>query len=110
MDDWSSISCVILSSSLSVVEHKSQATLGFTHYQAAQLTTVGKRFTLYMQVNQPLIPSSQSCHVYAHCYLLSPLPQDFLMDLENLEREINNIPMRGLKGTTGTQVCMHIYA
>jgi adenylosuccinate lyase len=60
------------------VEHRAHATLGFTHYQAAQLTTVGKRMTLYMQ--------------------------DFLMDLNNLEREIETIPMRGLKGTTGTQV------
>lgn len=61
-----------------IVEQRAHATLGFTHYQAAQLTTVGKRMTLYMQ--------------------------DFLMDLSNLEREIETIPLRGLKGTTGTQV------
>ena len=30
--------------------------------------------------------------------------QDFLMDLDYLEREIDTIPLRGLKGTTGTQV------
>lgn len=60
------------------VEQRAHATLGFTHYQAAQLTTVGKRMTLYMQ--------------------------DFLMDLDYLEREIDAIPLRGLKGTTGTQV------
>jgi len=59
------------------VEQRAHATLGFTHYQAAQLTTVGKRMTLYMQ--------------------------DFLIDLEHLEREIAALPMRGLKGTTGTQ-------
>ena len=60
------------------MEHRAQATLGFTHYQAAQLTTVGKRMCLYMQ--------------------------DFLMDLKSVEREIETIPLRGLKGTTGTQV------
>ncbi len=64
------------------MEQRAHATLGFTHYQAAQLTTVGKRMTLYMQ--------------------------DFLMDLANIEREIDAIPLRGLKGTTGTQVCMYI--
>lgn len=63
------------------MEERAHATLGFTHYQAAQLTTVGKRMTLYMQ--------------------------DFLMDLDYLEREIDTIPMRGLKGTTGTQVGGH---
>jgi len=52
-------------------------TLGFTHYQAAQLTTVGKRCTLWMQ--------------------------DFLIDLNEIERHIDTLPMRGLKGTTGTQ-------
>lgn len=30
--------------------------------------------------------------------------QDFLLDLKELEREIDEIPLRGLKGTTGTQV------
>ncbi|TFJ81709.1 hypothetical protein NSK_006958 [Nannochloropsis salina CCMP1776] len=59
------------------LEHRAHATLGFTHYQAAQLTTVGKRMTLYMQ--------------------------DFLMDLEHLDREMDDLPLRGLKGTTGTQ-------
>lgn len=43
---------------LRTVQHKSQATLGFTHYQAAQLTTVGKRVTLYMQVSKGHSPSS----------------------------------------------------
>jgi len=52
-------------------------TLGFTHYQPAQLTTVGKRCTLWMQ--------------------------DLLIDLERVETEIKNLPMRGVKGTTGTQ-------
>ena len=52
-------------------------TLGFTHYQPAQLTTVGKRFSLYLQ--------------------------DFLLDLEELEFELNKLPFRSVKGTTGTQ-------
>ena len=59
------------------VEHKDLPTLGFTHYQPAQLTTVGKRCTLWMQ--------------------------DLLLDLEDIEREIEALPMRGVKGTTGTQ-------
>ena len=59
------------------VKHKDLPTLGFTHYQPAQLTTVGKRCTLWMQ--------------------------DFLIDLERVSREIDDLPMRGVKGTTGTQ-------
>ncbi len=57
--------------------YKAMPTLGFTHYQPAQLTTVGKRFALYLQ--------------------------DFVFDIERVQREIENIPMRGVKGTTGTQ-------
>lgn len=52
-------------------------TLGFTHYQVAQLTTVGKRFSLYLQ--------------------------DFLMDYEQLNFQLENLPFRSVKGTTGTQ-------
>ena len=58
-------------------KYQSMATLGFTHYQPAQLTTVGKRCTLWMQ--------------------------DFMMDYEDIERLIDELPMRGVKGTTGTQ-------
>ncbi len=58
-------------------EYKSMPTLGFTHYQPAQLTTVGKRFALYLQ--------------------------DFVLDFERIERTIPEIPFRGTKGTTGTQ-------
>eukprot|EP00301_Raphidiophrys_heterophryoidea_P018512 c3510_g1_i1.p1 GENE.c3510_g1_i1~~c3510_g1_i1.p1 ORF type:complete len:486 (-),score=130.77 c3510_g1_i1:117-1574(-) len=56
---------------------KSQPTLGFTHYQPAQPTTVGKRTCLWLQ--------------------------DFLMDLENIQSQIEKLPFRGAKGTTGTQ-------
>ena len=59
------------------VKYRDLPTLGFTHYQPAQLTTVGKRSTLWMQ--------------------------DLLLDLERVDKEIENIPMRGVKGTTGTQ-------
>lgn len=59
------------------VKYRDLPTLGFTHYQPAQLTTVGKRCTLWMQ--------------------------DFVLDLERVNREIEELPMRGVKGTTGTQ-------
>ena len=58
-------------------QYKNMPTLGFTHYQPAQLTTVGKRFTLYIQ--------------------------DLLLDLERLDYELEKLPFRGVKGTTGTQ-------
>lgn len=58
-------------------KHRATATLGFTHYQPAQLTTVGKRATLWCQ--------------------------EFAMDLQDIEYRIANLPFRGVKGTTGTQ-------
>lgn len=58
-------------------KHKDLATLGFTHYQPAQPTTVGKRATLYLQ--------------------------DLLMDLDYVEQLEQQIKARGAKGTVGTQ-------
>ena len=59
------------------MKYKDMPTLGFTHFQPAQLTTVGKRATLWMQ--------------------------DLVMDIENIDFVIENLKLRGVKGTTGTQ-------
>lgn len=58
-------------------EHRDLPTLGFTHFQPAQPTTVGKRATLWIQ--------------------------DLLLDLEEAEFRLETLRFRGVKGTTGTQ-------
>jgi adenylosuccinate lyase len=68
---------VVSKSSNFAIKYKDVPTLGFTHLQPAQLTTVGKRATLWIQ--------------------------ELIMDLENLEFVIDKMKLRGVKGTTGTQ-------
>ncbi len=59
------------------LEYKDLPCLGFTHYQPAQPTTVGKRASLWLQ--------------------------DVLMDYEQLEYQLSQMKLLGSKGTTGTQ-------
>ena len=59
------------------LKYKDMPTLGFTHFQPAQLTTVGKRATLWIY--------------------------DLLLDIEQVDFLISKIRLRGAKGTTGTQ-------
>jgi len=58
-------------------EHRALATLGFTHFQPAQPTTVGKRACLWLY--------------------------DFVLDHQEVTRLVKWLPFRGAKGTTGTQ-------
>ena len=59
------------------LKYKDVPTLGFTHLQPAQLTTVGKRATLWLQ--------------------------DLMLDYESVENLYAHFRLRGVKGTTGTQ-------
>lgn len=59
------------------MEYRSLPTLGFTHLQPAQLTTVGKRASLWLH--------------------------DLLMDERAIRRAKDDLKFRGVKGTTGTQ-------
>ncbi len=56
---------------------RAEPTLGYTHLQPAQLTTVGKRATLWMQ--------------------------DLVLDVHDIDHRTTTLPFRGVKGTTGTQ-------
>ncbi|WP_294219861.1 adenylosuccinate lyase [uncultured Chryseobacterium sp.] len=58
------------------IEYKDLPTLGFTHFQPAQLTTVGKRATLWLQ--------------------------SLVLDIEELDFFLETLRFRGVKGTTGT--------
>ena len=58
-------------------KYKGLPTLAYTHFQAAQPTTVGKRATLWIQ--------------------------DLIMDLEDINHQISKAKLLGSKGTTGTQ-------
>ena len=58
-------------------EHRAVPTTGYTHFQPAQPTTVGKRATLWIQ--------------------------DLLLDLEEIEFRLASLRFRGVRGTTGTQ-------
>ncbi len=59
------------------IRYKDMPTLGFTHFQPAQLTTVGKRASMWLQ--------------------------DFYLDYQDVERLIETLPFLSAKGTTGTQ-------
>lgn len=71
------LACVIDALAKFAATWKAEPTLGFTHFQPAQLTTVGKRATLWLY--------------------------DLVLDLKEIERRRDELPFRGAKGTTGTQ-------
>lgn len=68
---------LIAAMSVEAKKHRSLPTLGYTHAQPAQLTTVGKRICLWIH--------------------------DLIFDYYDLVHTINDTPFRGVKGATGTQ-------
>ena len=71
------LAAVIRALSDFAMAHRALPTLAYTHYQPAQLTTVGKRASLWLQ--------------------------DFVLDAETIHDVVAALPFRGCKGTTGTQ-------
>lgn len=64
------------------LEWKSEPTLAYTHLQAAQLITVGKRAAQWAQ--------------------------DLMFDLQNIEHVLQELKFRGAQGTTGTQASVRL--
>jgi adenylosuccinate lyase len=71
------LAAVINHSAKFAKKHRTLPTLGYTHFQPAQMTTVGKRAALW-------------------CY-------EFVLDLQEIEHRLDTLLFRGVKGTTGTQ-------
>ena len=71
------VAAVLVALSKLARRYRALPCLAYTHFQPAQLTTVGKRVTLWMQ--------------------------DFLLDAEELLHRLDTVQFRGVKGTTGTQ-------
>ena len=70
------VSCIAALSGFAK-QHRDLPTLGYTHFQPAQPTTVGKRATLWLQ--------------------------DFVLDVEEVEHRLSTLRFRGIRGTTGTE-------
>jgi adenylosuccinate lyase len=71
------VAAVLVALSHTARRHRARPCVAYTHFQPAQLTTVGKRATLWMQ--------------------------EFLLDAEELLHRAETLQFRGVKGTTGTQ-------
>jgi adenylosuccinate lyase len=71
------VAAVLVALGTAARRHRALPCLAYTHFQPAQLTTLGKRLTMWMQ--------------------------DFLLDAEELLHRLEMLQFRGVKGTTGTQ-------